>query len=439
MKILVVDDDPALLHVLLCGLRRNPNYETFGAQSGPMAIETAESMGGVDLLIADVVMDPMDGFTLRLKLLTLYRGMKTIFISGYDMTDYELYTESCDVMKKPFSASALLQCVAKHEAALAAPVSQEVPGLSGLAKPVPVPLVRRTPPREEASPRENHAAVSSGAESLPAASSAAVEGCEPLNRQVGNYTLLWKIGDNDWGPLYLANQTSMSRPVAMEVLSEEIAQAHPEARQRFLAIAQAKAAVKHRSILSVYEAGEADGLTYCAFEYVEGRQLDGMAARGETIDDGIAARIVRVVAEGFAYLYQGQIPHASLAAHNIRLGLNNEPHLSNPAVLEGEGEDDLCADIARLSAAVTALLPDGVAADADLHALLTRMARSEKSEFISWESLLMEINALEPRISLADSIPITAQEQAAIRAMEKNKQQKSALLSSVRSWFGQKN
>ncbi|HWL54263.1 MAG TPA: response regulator, partial [Chthoniobacteraceae bacterium] len=118
MKILLVDDDPAVLQVLLAILKRNPAYTTTIGTNGPLAIENAESAGGVDLLITDVVMEPTDGFTLRGQLQEIYPEMKTIFISGFDLSDYAAHTYSCDVFSKPVDGEALLAAAAKVEAAL---------------------------------------------------------------------------------------------------------------------------------------------------------------------------------------------------------------------------------------------------------------------------------------------------------------------------------
>ncbi|MEI6352123.1 MAG: response regulator, partial [Verrucomicrobiota bacterium] len=122
MKILLVDDDPAILQALLGILKSNPGYETTIGTNGPLAIENAESMRGVDLLITDVVMDPMDGFTLQRNLLERYPNMKTIFISGYDLSEYAMYTMGSALLSKPFAAQALLEAIAKIEPAV--PIAQ---------------------------------------------------------------------------------------------------------------------------------------------------------------------------------------------------------------------------------------------------------------------------------------------------------------------------
>ena len=371
MKILLVDDDPAMLQALESILEGNPDYEMAIAENGGMAMEKAAALGGVDLLITDVVMDPMDGFTLRQALLACYPEMKTIFVSAYDLADYEPHTGGCEIFLKPFEAERLLEAVAR------------------------------------------------AAELMPKAGAAAAY--DPLiNTRIGDYNLIWKIGEGAWGSIYVANQTSMARPVALEVLSPEM-QAHtPGARERFLAIAQARASVKHPAITAVYEAGEADGRIYFAHEYVDGSSLTEMRVKGETVDDKTALRIAQTAVEGLLYLEQSRILRSPLEPGGIFLDKNGEPHLSNPAALEGEAS--MPQDAATLSAAITALLPGGSAADPGLQNLLGRMAGDEAG-YPDWASLLKAIHELIPKVIPADARKITAHDQAAIQAVERTRRQ----------------
>jgi formylglycine-generating enzyme required for sulfatase activity len=268
--------------------------------------------------------------------------------------------------------------------------------------------------------------------------SADIENSELVNTKIGNYTIIWKIGEDEWGSVYVANQTNMSRPVAIKVLSDAIAKKDPDAKQRFLGIAQAKASVKHPSIISVYEAGDANGHTFYTYEYIDGQHLAELKANGATIDDKAALRIIKIVVEGLAYLSKNKIAHAALEARRIFIGKNKQPHLSNLATLAEEGKGDLHKDISALAHAITALLPQGVATDSGLQTLLTRMSMGEAGGFASWEELLGVIHALEPKVIPADAVKLTVQDQVAIRAVEQNKkdQQRVLIFTGVGSFLG---
>ena len=432
MKILIVDDDPVMLHALMDLFQSNPAYATASGTNGAFALQSATLIGGVDLLITDVVMDPMDGFTLRSKLMESNPGMKTIFISGYDLNDYGDYTAGCDVMTKPFNAEALLEVVAKIEASVPKHVSHfqrplpPDPWATTEPKPTPTPKAEVTAaplPKQfamaAAKPISVAAPVNVPVEDDP---TLVYPDDELVDTKIGNFNIVWKIGEDEWGSTYVANQTSMARPVAMQVLSQEIQQNDPTARERFLALAQIKAAVKHPSIISVYEAGEADGQVYCTYEYVDGHHLGELQASGVKSDDLTALRIAKVVTEGLLYLHRNRIVHAPLEASRILLDKNKEPHLINPAVQDSGTPEEIEKDIATLAASIVAVLPNGRAVNSDLQQLLTRMAMP--GEFFTLEALLAAINELAPKIVPENAVIVTAQQQAAIRAVERTRQQK---------------
>ena len=77
----------------------------------------------------------------------------------------------------------------------------------------------------------------------------------------------------------------MGRVVALKILLPEF-QADNGAVQTFLAEASAKANVQHPSILSVYEAGQSEGIYYYTREFVDGANLAYLRAQGRTMDHG---------------------------------------------------------------------------------------------------------------------------------------------------------
>ena len=437
MKILLVDDDPAVLQALLGILKRNPSYQTTVGTNGPLAIENGESMGGVDLLITDVVMEPMDGFTLRQRLKELYPAMHTIFISGYDLSEYDAHTAGCDVLTKPIEAETLLQAVAKVEPLVPKPDNRPRPVA---AVPVrasgggPRVAVVSTPEAPVHAAPSAPKVVSASAASGAGASGAVLENEEVfpsddlLNKKIGNYNIVWKIGEDEWGPVYVAVQTSMARPVAMKVLSDDIQRTMPGAKAQFIATARAKASVKHPAIFSVYEAGEASGHTYYTYEYVDGAHLAEMKEQGLHLDDQIALKTIKVVAEGMAYLAHQKIPHSPIAARRIYIGKDKTPHLSNPATLTQEGDRNVQHEIQEVSKVICDVLPGGVAKEPGLQSMLLKMQMEGSSGYLSWGALLQAVKALEPKVIPVDAMKLTAQEQAAIRAVDEAKRQQKRVL-----------
>jgi len=107
MKVLIVDSEPSTLKLVLDALRDQPDVVVRGAVNGERAIAVAKEMGGVDLLLSEVVMEPMDGFTLHAKLVEQYPHMHVSFVTGYDLSDYEEYLNGTPVLQKPLKKDAV--------------------------------------------------------------------------------------------------------------------------------------------------------------------------------------------------------------------------------------------------------------------------------------------------------------------------------------------
>ena len=82
--------------------------------------------------------------------------------------------------------------------------------------------------------------------------------------RIGDYELLRLIGAGSSGVVFQANDTSLSRVVALKVLRPSLG---PLARQRFLAEAKAAAAIEHANVVTIYQVGEQDRLAYMAMQW----------------------------------------------------------------------------------------------------------------------------------------------------------------------------
>src|SRR5207253_2317821 len=87
-----------------------------------------------------------------------------------------------------------------------------------------------------------------------------------------DFHVLRKLGEGGMGQVYLAEQLSLKRKVALKLLRADLATSG-NALQRFKQEAEAIARVTHANIVQVHAVGEWQGLPYMALEYVEGRNL----------------------------------------------------------------------------------------------------------------------------------------------------------------------
>jgi len=114
------------------------------------------------------------------------------------------------------------------------------------------------------------------------------------------YRLDSKLGSGGMSTVYLANDETLERPVALKVMHREISDQQDQI-ERFRREALAVAKLSHPNVVSVIDAGEDDGHPYIVFEYVDGETLkdrierlgplplDETAAYGIEIGRGLAA------------------------------------------------------------------------------------------------------------------------------------------------------
>src|SRR5687767_15605668 len=94
----------------------------------------------------------------------------------------------------------------------------------------------------------------------------------PPETQLGRYRIINLIGAGGMGEVYLAQDTTLQRKVALKVLPPDVAANHDRMR-RFKQEATAAASLNHPNIAHIYEIGEASGHNFIAMEYVEGATL----------------------------------------------------------------------------------------------------------------------------------------------------------------------
>jgi serine/threonine-protein kinase len=142
-------------------------------------------------------------------------------------------------------------------------------------------------------------------------------------RTLGEFHVLRRLGEGGMGQVYLAEQTSLQRKVAIKLLKQELA-ADANALERFKAEALAVARVTHANIVQIFAINEEAGLHYMALEYVEGRNLREYLAKKGTLDAGLAISIMRQVAAALQRAAESSIIHRDIKPENILLTRKGE-------------------------------------------------------------------------------------------------------------------
>lgn len=91
-------------------------------------------------------------------------------------------------------------------------------------------------------------------------------------QQFGAYVVLDSIGAGGMGEVYLARDTRLDRTVALKVLSSDVSR-DKRRMQRFRQEARVASSLNQANILTIFEFGEVDGLTFIATEFIDGDTL----------------------------------------------------------------------------------------------------------------------------------------------------------------------
>jgi CheY-like chemotaxis protein len=402
MKILLVDDDAGVVESLAALLASLSEHEVRTAGTGGQALQIAHAWGGIDLLITDVVMEPMDGFTLRDHFASRYPGARVIFISGFDLSDYAEQTANHLLLTKPVEQDELFAAIAETQPAEpSAPEPRATP--AAVAPRVVAAVPRAAIPTDD----------------------------EMIGQTIGAYQVQRVVADVDGTRIYSALQTSINRQVGLSLLNPSHA-TDEDARARFLGDARAKAHVQHPAILAVYEAGEANGQVFYSQEAVDGRTLAELQKGNERLDEPTAMRVLKVAAEGLNYLHTHQIAHSVPDATGIYLANDGTPRLANLAVSGGPTDAALGTEIQALGRAVLGVLPAIQTVSIGLRSLLSRMVQRGAQSEATWTAVLETLKGLEPKVVPVEAAKISAQDRAAIAAVEAARQaQKRSLYVNV--------
>jgi formylglycine-generating enzyme required for sulfatase activity/predicted esterase len=117
------------------------------------------------------------------------------------------------------------------------------------------------------------------------------------------------------GEVYRARDTRLRREVAIKVLLAELA-SDQERLRRFEKEAQSASALNHPNIVTVYDIGVSEGVSWIAMEHVEGETLRQLLAAGSLSIKSVLA-IATQIAHGLAKAHEAGIVHRDLKPENV--------------------------------------------------------------------------------------------------------------------------
>ena len=136
-------------------------------------------------------------------------------------------------------------------------------------------------------------------------------------QQFGSYLILEALGEGGMGEVYLARDTRLDRTVALKVLAYEIS-TDERRMKRFRQEARVASSLNQPNILTVFEFGEVDGLTFLATEFVDGKTLrDHLHGKRPKLGDILDIGIQILAALDAAH--EAHIVHRDMKPENVMI------------------------------------------------------------------------------------------------------------------------
>jgi serine/threonine protein kinase len=133
------------------------------------------------------------------------------------------------------------------------------------------------------------------------------------------------LGRGGMSVVYLAEHIGLRRKVALKLLGPELAE-DDAFRERFIRESRITAGLDHPNIVTVYDAGEADGVLYISMRYVEGTDLEHLLRTETRLDPGRAVSLVSQAAAALDAAHTAGLVHRDVKPGNILL--SSEPRSS---------------------------------------------------------------------------------------------------------------
>jgi serine/threonine-protein kinase len=158
-----------------------------------------------------------------------------------------------------------------------------------------------------------------------------------VGKKLKDYYVLRRLGRGAMAEVYLAQQASLDRQVALKVLNADLA-LDPNYVRRFHHEARAAAALIHGGIVQIYEVGQVDGVHFIAQEYVPGRNLGEVIRSSGSLAPSLALDILRQVTSALHKAASQGIVHRDVKPENIMLARSGEVKVADFGLARVQGD-----------------------------------------------------------------------------------------------------
>ena len=156
-----------------------------------------------------------------------------------------------------------------------------------------------------------------------------------VGRTIGGHKIQEVLARGAETTVYQGTQVSMRRPVAVKMLKPELA--NEQKTEEFLERARIAASFNHPSVVSIYDMGTENDVSYFSMEYVEGVTLDKLLKEKGPLPASRASGIILAVAQALSHAIQSGLVHFDLSPGTVMLEDTGGVKLLSSLVKLGDG------------------------------------------------------------------------------------------------------
>jgi serine/threonine-protein kinase len=140
------------------------------------------------------------------------------------------------------------------------------------------------------------------------------------------------------GLVYRAVDPNIGRTVALKTMRVDVhGMEHEEMLRRFKNEARAAGLMNHPNIVTIYDAGEVDGLFYIAMEYLEGETVQSLMMQKRVLPAEQIVEIGVQVCAGLEYAHQMKVIHRDIKPANIMITRQNVAKIMDFGISKAAG------------------------------------------------------------------------------------------------------
>lgn len=148
--------------------------------------------------------------------------------------------------------------------------------------------------------------------------------------KIGKYKILGELGRGAMGIVYKGEDPLIGRTVAVKTIRmESFHKPHEQAEvtQRFIREAQSAGNLSHPNIVTIYDVGQSEGMTYIAMEYIEGQSLDVLIAMRKEFSLDEIIDLISQIGSALDYAHQKGIVHRDIKPGNILIDKSGKANI----------------------------------------------------------------------------------------------------------------